>query len=76
MTNEILQLAAVVAALVGVLKAYNVDPKHNHVAALLLSAVFVLIPDAVQDKLLTICLIGLTASGAYQYVKKRDSDPK
>jgi Sec-independent protein secretion pathway component TatC len=73
-TDEILQIAAVVAALVGILKAYNVDSKHNHIAALVIAAVFVLVPQSIQDIMLKISLIGLTASGAYHYTKKREGN--
>ena len=71
--TDILSLAAVVAAYVGVVKAYGVDPKHSHVIALVIAAVFVLVPDVVKEKLLAISIVGLTASGAYQYIKKRDN---
>ena len=70
--TDILSLAAVVAAYVGVVKAYGVDSKHSHVIALAIAAVFVLVPEFIQQKLLLISVVGLTASGAYQYVKKRD----
>jgi len=71
--TDILSLAAVVAAYVGVVKAYGVDPKHSHVIALAIAAVFVLVPEFIQQKLLAISIVGLTASGAYQYIKKRDN---
>jgi len=70
--TDILSLAAVVAAYVGVVKAYGIDPKHSHVIALAIAAIFVLVPEFIQQKLLLISVIGLTASGAYQYVKKRE----
>lgn len=69
MTEEILMLAAVVTAYVGVLKAYGVSGQHLHLFSLAVAAVFVLVPDQVQQSLLTISLIGLTASGAYQYAR-------
>ena len=68
--TDIMSLAAVVAAYVGVIKNYGIDSKHSHVIALVIAAVFVLVPEVVQQKLLLISVIGLTASGAYQYVKK------
>jgi len=70
--TDILSLAAVVAAYVGVVKAYGINPKHSHVIALAIAAVFVLVPEWIQQKLLLVSVVGLTASGAYQYVKKRD----
>lgn len=72
MTSEVLQLAAVVAAVVGILKGYKVAPKHNHVIALGVAAVFVLVPSGVQEKMILISVVGLTASGAYHYVKKQE----
>jgi len=72
MTDEFLQLAAVVAALVGVLKTFKVPSKYNHFAALAISAVFVLAPASMRDSLVAICTIGLTASGAYHYTKKQE----
>lgn len=75
-TDEMLQLATIVAALVGVLKAYGVDPKHNHLAALLIASVFVLSPQFISDYMVKISIIGLMASGAYHYVKKRDGDER
>lgn len=71
--TDILSLAAVVAAYVGVVKAYGIDPKHSHVIALAIAAVFVLVPDVVKEKLLAISIVGLTASGAYNYIKKREN---
>jgi len=70
--TDILSLAAVVAAYVGVVKAYGINPKHSHVIALAIAALFVLVPEWIQQKMLVISVVGLTASGAYQYVKKRD----
>lgn len=72
MDNEILQLAALVAAFVGVAKGFGLTERWTHVAALLFAALFVLVPDQVQDKITLISVVGLTASGAYQYVKKRE----
>lgn len=69
LTNEVLMLAAVVASYVGIFKAYGVPSKHNHAIALTMAAIFVLVPDDVQQTLITISLVGLTASGAYHYTK-------
>lgn len=73
-TSDVLQLAAVVAAVVGILKGYNIDPKHNHVIALFVAAVFVLVPTVVQEKMILIAVVGLTASGAYHYTKSKKDD--
>ena len=72
--TDILSLAAVVAAYVGVVKGYGINPKHSHVIALAIAALFVLVPGWIQEKLLLISVVGLTASGAYQYTKKRNGD--
>jgi len=72
LTDELLQLSVVVAAIVGVFKSYGVDSKHNHIIALVVSAVFVLVPDYIRTPLLTICIVALSASGAYHYVKNRE----
>lgn len=68
---DILSLAALVAAFVGVAKAYGVNPKHSSVIALAVAAVIVLVPAEVRDKIILISTIGLTASGAYSYVKNK-----
>lgn len=73
MENEILQLAALVAAYVGVAKGFGLSERWTHIAALIIAAVFVLSPDVVRDKIALISIVGLTASGAYQYVKKREN---
>lgn len=69
--NDILTLAALVAAYVGVAKGFGLNDKWTHLVALLVAAVFVLVPDFVQTKVIVISVIGLTASGAYNYTKKR-----
>ncbi|TMV48120.1 hypothetical protein FE783_19400 [Paenibacillus mesophilus] len=83
MTNDILMLAAVVTSYVGILKAYGVPSKHNHLFSLAIAAVFVLVSDHIQQILLTVSLVGLTASGAYHYSKgqnrngdREDADTK
>jgi len=70
--QDILTLAALVAAFVGVAKGYGVPAKHSSVIALIVAAVIVLVPAEVRDKIILISTIGLTASGAYSYVKNRD----
>jgi predicted metal-binding membrane protein len=72
--HDILMLAALVAAYVGVAKAFGLPVKYSPVLALLVSAVFVLVPEQVKQTIITISIIGLTASGAYQYTKNR-GDP-
>lgn len=74
MQDEILTMAALVAAYVGVSKGFGLTEKWTHIAALIVATIFVLVPDGVQSKLTLISVIGLTASGAYNYVKKRSDD--
>lgn len=70
MSDElILQLAAIVAAYVGVTKTMGLNPKYSPLVALAIAAVFVLVPDGMQRTITSISVIGLTASGAYSYVK-------
>lgn len=69
--NDILTLAALVAAFVGVVKGLGLASKYSPAAALVISAIFVLVPPLFQAKLITISIIGLTASGAYHYTKNR-----
>lgn len=76
MEEQILQLAALVAAYVGVVKGFGLQEKWTHLAALIVAAVFVLVPEPIREKVVLISIVGLTASGAYQYVKKRDGEPK
>jgi hypothetical protein len=70
---DILTLAALVAAIVGVTKGYGVPAKHSSVIAMAAAAVFVLVPTSVRDTIVMIATIGLTASGAYSYVKNKES---
>lgn len=76
LTTEILSLAAIVTAYVGVAKAYGMAAKHNHVLALLVAALFVLTPEPVKTWLTTISLVGLTASGAYKWAEGKKSEKK
>lgn len=71
MDNDILTLAALVAAFVGVAKGYGMPNKHSAAVALGVAAVFVLVPQHWQDMLIRISTIGLTAAGAYSYTKNR-----
>jgi predicted metal-binding membrane protein len=69
-TEDILQLSALVAAYVSVIRAYGLSDKHAPLGALLVAAIFVLVPSVVQEKLTLISVVGLTAAGVYNYVRK------
>ncbi|MCM3630509.1 hypothetical protein M3194_24565 [Paenibacillus glycanilyticus] len=71
--SEILRLAALVAAFVGVIKGYGVKAKHSSVIAIGIAAILVMVPSAVRDTVVNIATIGLTASGAYSCVKTKNS---
>ncbi|WP_044479102.1 hypothetical protein [Paenibacillus antibioticophila] len=43
---------------------------------LVIAAIFVLVPDHIQQTMLTISLVGLTASGAYHYSEKPNLEEK
>lgn len=66
-TNDILTLAAIVAAMVGVFKTMGLSSKYSPLAALAVAAIFVLVPGDWQTQLITICVIGLSAAGVYHY---------
>ncbi len=69
-TYDIATIAAVVAALTGVVKSLGVPGKYAPVVAMLFSAIFVFLPDgATKQGVLMTAVIGLTAAGAYSYVK-------
>lgn len=72
MSNDILTLAALVAAYVGVAKGFGLKKQWTNVAAVLIAAVFVLVPDWIQTYLIQVSVIGLSATGAYQFAKKGD----
>ncbi|UQZ84033.1 hypothetical protein SK3146_03245 [Paenibacillus konkukensis] len=74
MENDILTLAALVAAYVGVAKGFGIAEKWTHLVALVFATVFVVVPETAQAAVIKISVIGLTASGAYQYVKKRSDE--
>ncbi|WP_232696194.1 hypothetical protein [Brevibacillus daliensis] len=77
LTYDIATLAAIVAALTGVAKGFGVPSKYAPLVAILLSGVFVFIPDgAIRDNLLTTVIVGLTAAGAYSYVKPGNDEMK
>jgi predicted metal-binding membrane protein len=73
MMNDILTLAALVAAYVGVFKGFKLIPnKYLPLVSLGVAAVFVLTPEAIQGKLILISTIGLTAAGVYNMAKNKD----
>lgn len=71
-SNDILTLAALVTAYVGVAKGFGLKDKWINIAAVLIAAVFVLVPDWVQVKMILISIIGLSATGAYQFAKNKE----
>lgn len=74
MDTDILTMAALVAAYVGVAKLLGMPPKYSSLLALGVAAVIVLVPEGVQEKIVLISTIGLTATGAYEYAKNIKSD--
>lgn len=71
-SNDILTLGALVASYVGVARGFGLKDKWTHVAAVIMAAVFVLVPDYIQQKMILISVIGLSATGAYQFTKKKE----
>lgn len=74
MEMDILTLAALVAAYVGVAKLLGMPVKYSSILALVIAAIFVLVPDVWREKIIIISTIGLTATGAYEYAKNTKSD--
>jgi predicted metal-binding membrane protein len=72
MNNEmIITISAIVASYVTVFKSFNlVDTKFLPLVALVIAAVFVLVPNVVYEKLVLISTIGLGAAGVYQMTKR------
>ncbi|MCG7410563.1 hypothetical protein MH117_24510 [Paenibacillus sp. ACRRX] len=70
-SNDIMTLAALVAAYVGVARGFGLKDKWTHITALFVAAVFILVPDYIQQQLITISVVGLSATGAYQFTKKK-----
>lgn len=67
MEYDILTVAAIVAAYVTVFKGFKLIPnKFLPLVALAVAAIFVLVPNGVQDKLIVISTIGLSAAGVYE----------
>jgi predicted metal-binding membrane protein len=72
LSEQVAMLAPIVAAYVGVAKEFRMPSRYNHLLSLAVAALFVLVPEPVQQTLTTISVIGLTASGVYHFTKKRD----
>lgn len=76
MNSDMLTLAALVAAYVGVFKGFKIlPPKYLPLVALGVAAVFILTPAAAQQKLILISTVGLGASGVYQMTKNKGDKP-
>ena len=75
LTDEVVLLAPIVAAYVGIAKEFRVPSRYYHLISLLIATIFVLVPSSVQQTLSTISIIGLTASGVYHFSKKREEQP-
>jgi predicted metal-binding membrane protein len=73
MDNEmIITVSAIVASYVTVFKSFNlVDNKFLPLVALVIAALFVLVPRDVYEKLVLISTIGLGAAGVYQMTKRK-----
>lgn len=66
-------VSAVVAAFVSVVgNAFSIEAKYRSLLAILLGVILVVLPVWMMEKVITALLIGLTASGVYTQVKKRD----
>ncbi|WP_276358450.1 hypothetical protein [Cohnella caldifontis] len=74
LTEQAALLAPIVAAYVGIAKEFKVPSRYNHILSLAVAAVFVLVPDTVRQTLTTISVIGLTASGLYQFAKNKKKE--
>ncbi len=72
-STDILTLAAIVASIVGVAKTAGLPAKFAPLAALLAAAIVVLLPEGIRQVALQIAVIGLAASGAYEYVGKKSA---
>lgn len=76
--NDVVTLAAIVAAYVGVTKSLAVGTKYEALAnriapvsSLVFAALFLLTPTDVQSKLTMISTVGLTAAGAYSMTRNK-----
>ncbi|KIL35184.1 hypothetical protein SD71_16305 [Cohnella kolymensis] len=72
-SQDIMACAGVIAACVGVVKTFKLfEPKYLPLVAIAMAAIFVLSPAPVQNAITAILVLGLTASGQYQYSKNRE----
>ncbi|MFH5187094.1 hypothetical protein ACHHV8_33430 [Paenibacillus sp. TAB 01] len=71
METDMLSLAALITAFVGVAKSLGMSTKFSSLLALAIAAVLVLVPTEIQSKIVAISTIGLTATGAYQLSKNK-----
>jgi ABC-type enterochelin transport system permease subunit len=74
MTDEVIMLAPIVAAYVGIAKEFQVPSRYYHLISLLIAAVFVMVSPFVQQTLTTVSIIGLTASGLYHFTKRKEKE--
>ncbi|MBP1933760.1 hypothetical protein [Ammoniphilus resinae] len=66
-------LSALVAALVSVLgNAFHIETRYRALIAIVIGVILVSMPNWLMEKSVAALLIGLTASGVYSQVKKRD----
>lgn len=69
-------ISAVVAAFVSVVgNAFRIDTRFRALMAIVMGVILVSVPVWLMEKGVTALLIGLTASGVYSQVKKRDYPP-
>lgn len=71
-SNDVLTLAALVAAYVGVARGFGLPDRWINIAAVMIAAIFVLVPEWLQEIFIQISVIGLSATGAYQFAKKKE----
>lgn len=69
--TDIVTLAAIVAAVVGVFKTAGLPSEYSQLVALVVAAVVVLLPESIRQTALQIAVVGLSATGAYEYVKNK-----
>jgi len=74
LTEQAALLAPIVAAYVGVAKEFKLPSRYNHLLSLAVATLFVLAPEQIQYTLMTISIVGLTASGVYHFTKKKSED--
>ncbi|RXT08125.1 hypothetical protein [Ammoniphilus sp. CFH 90114] len=70
-------VSAVVAAFVSVVgNAFRIDVRYRALIAVVMGVILVSVPVWLMEKAVTALLIGLTASGVYTQVKKREYLPQ